>query len=104
MVDPRHSPDEQDSLVKVFEALADQLATNSYAVAPHFLSEREAEDILSDLRVHEEKGGMKKAGIGTSDELPVDKQIRGDKIRWNSGDTILNFSQRQLSMMSPDFP
>lgn len=65
----------------VFDAIADGLATNGYAVADQFLSQPEVEAI------HQGGGfgtdtDFKKAGIGNKQSLQIQEAIRGDYIKW----------------------
>lgn len=68
--------------LKVLDAVADSLAINSYAVIDNFLTDEEALNCLSVLKYNKEKGNFKKAGIGTSNQFQIDKNIRGDEIKW----------------------
>lgn len=65
----------------VFDAIADGLATNGYAVADQFLSQPEVEAI------HQGGGfrtgtDFKKAAIGNKQSLQIQEAIRGDYIKW----------------------
>jgi SM-20-related protein len=65
-----------------FEALADGLAENGYAVIDHFLSHDEVKNILD---LHEFQAGsvfFKKAGIGKNKDRQINESIRGDYIHW----------------------
>ncbi|MCC9169129.1 2OG-Fe(II) oxygenase [Pontibacter harenae] len=72
---------EQEQLEK-FELLADRLSEDGYAVIDNFISIQQVRDLLEVLNHHQEQGTFKKAGIGTADQFQVDKQVRGDYIRW----------------------
>ena len=66
----------------IFEAVADGLAEQGYAVVDQFLSQGEIDAILS---LDEFKNGLdqfKKAGIGKQQELQINEAIRGDYIQW----------------------
>jgi len=65
-----------------FDALADGLAENGYAVTDHFLSLDEVKNIL-DLNVFQTGSAhFKKAGIGKNKGHQIDESIRGDYIHW----------------------
>ena len=66
-----------------FELIADGLAGNGYAVVDHFLSKQEVDSILS-LGLFEEESlhQFRKAGIGKTQGLHVNENIRGDYIQW----------------------
>jgi SM-20-related protein len=66
----------------VFNAIADGLAEEGYAVVDQFLSQPEVDAIL-DLDTF--KNGLaqfKKAGIGKNQQLQINESIRGDYIQW----------------------
>lgn len=69
-------------MISVFEAIADQLATQGYAIADQFLSQNEVRSIVSleDFQKSHEK--FKKAGIGKLQQHQINEGIRGDYIRW----------------------
>lgn len=69
-------------MISVFEAIADQLATQGYAIADQFLSQNEVRSIVSleDFQKSHEK--FKKAGIGKLQQHHINEGIRGDYIRW----------------------
>jgi SM-20-related protein len=74
MIDMRLSP--------LFDAIADGLAENGYAVADDFLDHQEVEDILN---LNEFKSGIarfKKAGIGKQQNHHINESVRGDYIQW----------------------
>lgn len=67
---------------KIFDAIADGLATNGFAIADGFLNLEEVNAILS---LDEFKNGanqFKKAGIGKKQDLQINEAIRGDHIQW----------------------
>jgi len=69
-------------MIPVFDAIADELAGRSYAIADQFLSQREVRAILSleDFKKSNER--FKKAGIGKLQRLRINEGIRGDYIQW----------------------
>ncbi|UII22198.1 2OG-Fe(II) oxygenase [Fulvivirga ligni] len=64
------------------ESIADQLATQDFAITDHFLSEEEVKAIREVFEHHKEQDNFKRAGIGKQDDFMLDKQIRGDYIKW----------------------
>lgn len=67
---------------KAFDQLADDLSEKGYGTIEHFLSDQEFLQIKEVADSHKEEGNFKKAGIGTAQDFQIDKQIRGDYIRW----------------------
>jgi SM-20-related protein len=66
----------------VFNAIADGLAEEGYAVVDQFLSQEEVNAILE---LGEFKNGQvqfKKAGIGKNQQHQINESIRGDYIQW----------------------
>jgi SM-20-related protein len=67
---------------KIFDAIADGLANNGFAIVDNFLVLEEVNSILS---LDEFKNGaneFKKAGIGKKSDLQINEAIRGDHIEW----------------------
>ncbi|MFN8334920.1 MAG: 2OG-Fe(II) oxygenase [Cyclobacteriaceae bacterium] len=81
----------------VFDAIADGLATNGYAVADQFLSQHEVDAILH-AGGFQTNADFKKAGIGNKQSLQIQETIRGDYIKWldrnNSPEAIRVYLQR----------
>ena len=73
---------DNNAAFNLLDAVADSLATNSFAIIDNFLSDQEALDCLNILKEDKEQGKFKKAGIGTSNQFQIDKTIRGDEIKW----------------------
>jgi SM-20-related protein len=69
-------------LLSAFDQLADSLSEKGYGVIDHFLSREEFLQIKEVADNHKVEGNFKKAGIGTAQDFQIDKQIRGDYIRW----------------------
>ena len=69
----------QDS---AFDAIADALASQGFAIADQFLSQTELQDILSLAAFQNASGNFKKAGIGKMQHHQVNEGIRGDYIQW----------------------
>ncbi len=65
----------------VFNAIADGLAEEGYAVVDQFLSQQEVDRILA-LREFKGENQFKKAGIGKRQDLQINEAIRGDYIHW----------------------
>ncbi|QCR24168.1 2OG-Fe(II) oxygenase [Pontibacter sp. SGAir0037] len=74
--------EELEEHLQQFELLADKLSEDGYAIIDNFISKQQIRDLLAVLNHHQEQGTFKKAGIGASDQYQVDKQVRGDYIRW----------------------
>ncbi|MDX5481306.1 MAG: oxidoreductase, partial [Hymenobacteraceae bacterium] len=72
---------EDEKLLQKFEQIADRLSDKGYAIIDNFLEPEEVRNLLEVLQHHQEQGTFKKAGIGSSDQYQVDKQVRGDYIR-----------------------
>ncbi len=64
-----------------FDAIADGLAEQGYAVIDQFLSQDEVMDILQ-VNEFNDNRLFKKAGIGNSQSLQIQEGIRGDYIQW----------------------
>lgn len=75
-------PNISEQLLTAFDQLADMLSEKGYGVIDHFLSNEEFLQIKEVADSHKEEGNFKKAGIGTAQDFQIDKQIRGDYIRW----------------------
>ncbi|PKV67377.1 2OG-Fe(II) oxygenase [Pontibacter ramchanderi] len=65
-----------------FEQIADRLSDKGYAIIDNFLQPNEVRNLLEVLQHHQEQGTFKKAGIGPAESVTVDRQVRGDFIRW----------------------
>ena len=69
-------------MISVYDAIADGLAENSYAVADQFLSQSELKAILGTKEFQHSAGLFKKAGIGKQQQHQINEAIRGDYIHW----------------------
>ena len=69
-------------MVSVFDAIADGLATHSYAVSDQFLSQTEVGAILRLEPFEKGLQYLKKAGIGRHGQHQVNEAVRGDYIQW----------------------
>ncbi|MBL0741621.1 2OG-Fe(II) oxygenase [Chryseolinea lacunae] len=65
-----------------FNAIADGLAENGYAVIDNFLSPDEVTAIVTLDAFREGMAHFKKAGIGKDHGLQINEAIRGDYIQW----------------------
>jgi len=65
-----------------FNAIADNLADQGYAIVDNFLGDKETEELV---QLDEFQNGllhMRKAGIGQQTDFRINESIRGDYIRW----------------------
>lgn len=65
-----------------FDAIADGLAEQGYAVVDHFLNEEEVSAILQHGDFNDARQRFKKAGIGKQQDAQINEAIRGDYIHW----------------------
>ena len=65
-----------------FNAIADGLATHSYAIADQFLSQPEVKAITQLEDFQQSLQRFKKAGIGKQQHFHINEVTRGDYIRW----------------------
>ncbi len=66
----------------VFNAIADGLAEEGYAVVDQFLTQKEVDDLLNLDTFKNGLAQFKKAGIGKNQQLQINESIRGDYIQW----------------------
>ncbi|RDV12551.1 2OG-Fe(II) oxygenase [Pontibacter diazotrophicus] len=90
---------ENEKLLQKFEQIADRLSEKGYAIVDNFLEAQEVRNLLDVLSHHQEQGTFKKAGIGASSQLQVDKEVRGDYIRWIEPQNALPPTQVFLDRM-----
>ncbi len=69
-------------MISIFNAVADGLAENGFAVVDNFLNDKEVNDILALEDFQNPKFQFKKAGIGKNEGLQINEAIRGDHIQW----------------------
>src|SRR5688572_6869904 len=67
-------------MMPLFDSVADALASDGYAIADQFLSQKEVNDVVSLEKFKNDN--FKKAGIGKKSGLQVNEAIRGDYIQW----------------------
>jgi SM-20-related protein len=66
----------------LFDAIADGLAENGYAIVDQFLSQNEVDKILSLEIFQRAEAEFKKAGIGKAGGTQINEAVRGDYIQW----------------------
>ncbi|MDX5426538.1 MAG: 2OG-Fe(II) oxygenase [Bacteroidota bacterium] len=66
----------------IFDQIADGLSEPGFAVIPEFLSDQEVADLQEVIFAWKEEGEMRRAGIGSQLGFQVNREIRGDLIRW----------------------
>lgn len=91
--------DTPSSFEPLFDQLADDLSEKGYGTIDHFLSREEFLQIKEVAADHREEGNFKKAGIGTAQDFQIDKQIRGDYIRWIEAEKAAAATQVYLGRM-----
>jgi SM-20-related protein len=72
----------EEKILSQYEMIADGLATDGIAVADHFLSNIEVENVITTDAFSRALLHFKKAGIGKSSTKQIDEGIRGDYIQW----------------------
>jgi SM-20-related protein len=86
-----------------FDAVADGLAENGFAVLDNFLSPHEVEEIRSLDVFKNSVNQFKKAGIGKNQGNQINEAIRGDYIHWldknNAPEATLVYLQRLNDLM-----
>lgn len=85
------------------EELADALAEQEYYVLDDFLSEKEVMGLREAFAHHREQENFQRAGIGNAHLYQVDRDIRGDYIKWIDPEeafpAALHFLQKIDSLM-----
>jgi SM-20-related protein len=69
-------------MISKFDAVADGLAENGFAIVDNFLAAHEVNDILSSDEFQHKAGHFKKAGIGKHQDRQINEAVRGDHIQW----------------------
>ncbi|MGB0175565.1 MAG: 2OG-Fe(II) oxygenase [Owenweeksia sp.] len=72
------------SLEQSIEEIADNLAQNEFCIIDDFLDEQDIKALHQAITFHREEDNFKKAGIGNAHLFQVDKEVRGDYIKWIS--------------------
>lgn len=80
-----------------FDAIADALADYGFVIIDGFLNADEIHQLREAIFLHQEEDNFKKAGIGNTHLLQVDKDIRGDYIKWIEPEDALPISQHFLN-------
>ena len=85
------------------EKIASELSQNSYSVTDQFLSPDEFETLKDYVKKLKEEEHLKKAGIGKQQSFQIDREIRGDYIRWidpqNEEEIFLPLLERMRILM-----
>lgn len=85
-----------------FELLIEGILENGYAVCDNFLEKNEVENLLKTFSIRYDQGKFKEAGIGKSNEIQKNIEIRGDEILWLESDSI-DSSERVLLDKNQEF-
>jgi SM-20-related protein len=67
-----------------WEEVADALAENDYCCINGYLNSHEVEALIAEITSLRKADTFKKAGIGADQNFTVQKEIRGDFIKWLS--------------------
>jgi SM-20-related protein len=84
---------------QALDALVDNLAEKGYALLDGYLSSEECTELRAIIDRHEENGRLKKAGIGSGQEYQVNRNIRGDLIRWIEPEQVAPVTQAYLAKL-----
>ena len=84
----------------VFEAIADGLAENGYAVSDQFFNANEVTAILQSGDFNDSVQRFKKAGIGKKQDAQINEAIRGDYIHWLDRNTSSDAIQVYLNRLN----
>ena len=66
------------------DSIADALAEKGFAIIDYFLDREQIDALHKAIAFHREEDNFKKAGIGNAHLFQVDKEVRGDYIKWIS--------------------
>ena len=66
------------------EHVAESLADKGFVVIDNFLGEEQIQALHEAIAFHREEDNFRKAGIGNAHLFQVDKEVRGDYIKWIS--------------------
>ncbi len=78
------------------EAIAGQIADNGYARIDDFIPLSEVRNLRKKFEFLKDSGNLNKAGIGKQQKYQVQKQVRGDFIKWISPDEADDYTQKLL--------
>lgn len=67
-----------------WEAVADAIAENDYCCINDYLNTQEVQALIADITALRQADSFKKAGIGADQNFTVQKEVRGDFIKWLS--------------------
>lgn len=70
-----------------YEHIADALASDEYIAIPNFLPAATVKDLRDEFESMRAREAFRKAGIGKAEHFMVEKEVRGDWIKWIDGDT-----------------
>jgi SM-20-related protein len=87
-------------MTEKFNAIADGLAENGFAVVDQFLSQTEVKDILEIDHFQNGLKSFKKAGIGKKQDRQINEGIRGDYIYWLEKNNCPRAAQLYLERLS----
>lgn len=83
--------------------IADSIARDHYCIIDDFISAAEVLQLRSVMEDHLENNKFKRAGIGNMHLFQVDRDIRGDKIKWiekdNAHPSTLSFLEKIEALM-----
>jgi SM-20-related protein len=92
----------KSKLNSTFEAIANGLAEQGYAIAENFLNDAEIRGILDLPEFQGNLEHFKKAGVGKNQHLHLNESVRGDYIRWvdkNSSPHALSIYLNRLEQL-----
>lgn len=84
---------------ELMERVADELAAHQYFVWDNFLLPQEVTELVEVVHLHRAEDQFRKAGIGNAHLFLVNKEVRGDYIKWIEPATALPASLRFLERM-----
>ena len=74
--------DDAIPFVLVAEKIAAELSQNGYSITDQFLPPDTINSLLEQVKNLQAEDSLKKAGIGKQQSFHIDREIRGDYIRW----------------------
>ncbi|MDZ7848107.1 MAG: 2OG-Fe(II) oxygenase [Owenweeksia sp.] len=79
-----------------YEEMADHLADEEFVILDEYLSPAEVEELVHAFAKHRQEDNFHRAGIGNAHHFQVDKQIRGDYIKWINPEEALPVAKEFL--------
>jgi len=70
-----------------WEVVADQLAEKEFSIIENFLAPEEVNQLLQVIELHQKEDNFNKAGVGNLHLHQVNRNIRGDYVKWISKET-----------------